>query len=135
MHKIKKEVLKMKVQLATGIYSEKKDTKDVVISHIRREVSQKGVRMYVMDCDIVLAKSKDETVIDRRVLYKTGETQMSEVRDALISYVADKLAKAGTAVTYVTEQTLLDTIGNDKVTLKADVYRSDRGNLIVSLLY
>jgi hypothetical protein len=125
----------MKVQLATGIYSEKKDTKDVVISNIRREVSQKGVRMYVMDCDIVLAKSKDETVIDRRVLYKTGETQMSEVRDALISYVADKLAKAGTAVTYVTEQTLLDTIGNDRVTMKADVYRSERGNLIVSLLY
>ena len=125
----------MKVQLATGIYSEKKDTKDVVISNIRREVSQKGVRMYVMDCDIILAKSKDETVIDRRVLYKTGETQMSEVRDALISYVADKLAKAGTAVTYVTEQTLLDTIGNDRVTMKADVYRSERGNLIVSLLY
>ena len=75
----------MKVQLATGIYSEKKDTKDVVISNIRREVSQKGVRMYVMDCDIILAKSKDETVIDRRVLYTTGETQMSEVRDALRS--------------------------------------------------
>ena len=125
----------MKVQLATGIYSEKKDTKDVVISNIRREVSQKGVRMYVMDCDIVLAKSKDETVIDRRVLYKTGETQMSEVRDALISYVADKLAKAGTTVTYVTEQTLLDTVEKDRVALKADVYRSDRGNLIVSLLY
>ena len=48
----------MKVQLATGIYSEKKDTKDVVISNIRREVSQKGVRMYVMDCDIVLARTK-----------------------------------------------------------------------------
>ena len=58
MHKIKKEVLTMKVQLATGIYSEKKDTKDVVISNIRREVSQKGVRMYVMDCDIVLARTK-----------------------------------------------------------------------------
>ena len=125
----------MSITMATGIYSEKKDTKDVVISNIRREVSQKGVRMYVMDCDIILAKSKDETVIDRRVLYKTGETQMSEVRDALISYVADKLAKAGTAVTYVTEQTLLDTIGNDRVTMKADVYRSERGNLIVSLLY
>ena len=125
----------MSITMATGIYSEKKDTKDVVISNIRREVSQKGVRMYVMDCDIVLAKSKDETVIDRRVLYKTGETQMSEVRDALISYVADKLAKAGTPVTYVTEQTLLDTVEKDRVALKADVYRSDRGNLIVSLLY
>ena len=125
----------MSITMATGIYSEKKDTKDVVISNIRREVSQKGVRMYVMDCDIVLAKSKDETVIDRRVLYKTGETQMSEVRDALISYVADKLAKAGTPVTYVTEQTLLDTVEKDRVASKADVYRSDRGNLIVSLLY
>ena len=125
----------MSTVLATGIYGNKKQVMDVVISNVHKDVSQKGMQMYVLDCDIILAKSKDETVIDRRVLYKTGETQMSEVRDALISYVADKLAKAGTAVTYVTEQTLLDTIGNDRVTMKADVYRSERGNLIVSLLY
>ena len=125
----------MGITLATGIYGNEKQIMDVVISNVRKDVSQKGVQMYVLDCDIILAKSKDETVIDRRVLYKTGETQMSEVRDALISYVADKLAKAGTPVAYVTEQTLLDTIKKDKVTLKADVYRSDRGNLIVSLLY
>lgn len=124
----------MSTILATGIYNERQ-TMNVVISHIRKDVSQRGVQMYVLDCDIILAKDKDETVIDRRVIYKTGETQMSEVRDALIGYVADKLAKAGTAVPYVTEQTLLDTVGNDKVALKADVYRSDRGNLIVSFLY
>ena len=52
----------MKVQLATGIYSEKKDTKDVVISNIRREVSQKGVRMYVMDCDIILARMRQSLI-------------------------------------------------------------------------
>ena len=125
----------MKVVTATGVYGNEKQVMDVVISNVRREVSQKGMQMYVLNCDIILAKSKSETVVDRRVLYKTGETQMSEVRDALISYVADKLAKAGTPVTYVTEQTLLDTVKKDKVTLKADVYRSDRGNLIVSLLY
>ena len=125
----------MKTTIATGIYGTDKETKDVVISHIKKEVSQNGKPMYVLACDIVLAKNKDEMVVDRRTLYKTGETQMSEVRDALIGYVANKLAKAGTPGTYVTEQTLLDTVGNNKVAWKADVYRSDRGNLIVSLLY
>ena len=86
----------MKVVTATGLYGTEKKVMDVVISNVRREVSQKGMQMYVLDCDIILAKSKDELVVDRRVLYKTGETQMSEVRDALIGYVADKLAKAGT---------------------------------------
>ena len=41
--------------------------------------------MYVLNCDIILAKSKDEKVVDRRVVYKAGETQMNEVRDALRS--------------------------------------------------
>ena len=86
----------MSTVLATGLYGEKKKTFDVVVSHIRKDVSQRGIPMYVMDCDIVLAKSKDETVIDRRVVYKTGETQMAEVRDSLIGYVAAKLAEDGT---------------------------------------
>ena len=125
----------MSTVLATGIYGEKKKTFDVVVSHIRKDVSQRGIPMYVMDCDIVLAKSKDETVIDRRVVYKAGETQMAEVRDALIGYVAAKLAEDGTEVPYVTESVLLETVKNDEVSLKADVYRSSQGNLIVSLLY
>ena len=125
----------MSTVLATGIYGEKKKTFDVVVSHIRKDVSQRGIPMYVMDCDIVLAKSKDETVIDRRVVYKTGETQMAEVRDSLIGYVAAKLAEDGTEVPYVTEEVLLETVKNDEVSLKADVYRSGQGNLIVSLLY
>ena len=132
MHK-KKGVIDM-MTIATGIYNERK-TFDVVVSQIRKDVSQNGKPMYVMTCDIILAKGKGETVVDRRTLYKTGETQMSEVRDALIGYVADKLAKAGTPVTYVTEDVLLETVKKDRVALKADVYRSDRGNLIVSLLY
>ena len=125
----------MSTVLATGLYGEKKKTFDVVVSHIRKDVSQRGIPMYVMDCDIVLAKSKDETVIDRRVVYKTGETQMAEVRDSLIGYVAAKLAEDGTEVPYVTESVLLETVKNDEVSLKADVYRSGQGNLIVSLLY
>ena len=125
----------MSTVLATGIYGEKKKTFDVVVSHIRKDVSQRGIPMYVMDCDIVIAKSKDETVIDRRVVYKTGETQMAEVRDSLIGYVAAKLAEDGTEVPYVTEEVLLETVKNDEVSLKADVYRSGQGNLIVSLLY
>ena len=122
------------ITLATGIYT-KRETKDVVVSNIRKDVSQRGIPMYVMNCDIILAKSKDETVVDRRVVYKTGETQMAEVRDALIGYVAAKLAEDGTEVPYVTESVLLETVKNDEVGLKADVYRSGQGNLIVSLLY
>ena len=119
---------------ATGIYKER-ETHDVVVSNIRKDVSQRGIPMYVMDCEIVLAKSKDETVVDKRVVYKAGETQMNEVRDALIGYVAKKLAEEGTEIPYITESKLLETVKNDEVNLKADVYRSGQGNLIVSLLY
>ena len=119
---------------ATGIYKER-ETHDVVVSNIRKDVSQRGIPMYVMDCEIVLAKSKDETVVDKRIVYKAGETQMAEVRDALIGYVAKKLAEEGTEIPYVTESKLLETVKNDEVNLKADVYRSGQGNLIISLLY
>ena len=119
---------------ATGIYKER-ETHDVVVSNIRKDVSQRGIPMYVMDCEIILAKSEDETVVDKRVVYKAGETQMAEVRDALISYVAKKLAEEGTEIPYVTESKLLETVKNDEVNLKADVYRSGQGNLIISLLY
>ena len=119
---------------ATGIYKER-ETHDVVVSNIRKDVSQMGRPMYVMDCEIILAKSEDETVVDKRVVYKAGETQMNEVRDALIGFVAEKLAKDGTEIPYVTEDVLLETVKNTEVNLKADVYRSGQGNLIVSLLY
>ena len=125
----------MSTVLATGIYGNKKQVMDVVISNVHKDVSQKGAQMYVLNCDIILAKSKDELVVDRRVLYKTGETQMNEVRDALIGYVASKLAKDGTEVPYVTESVLLNTVKDTEISLKADVYRSSQGNLIVSLLY
>ena len=125
----------MKTTIATGIYSPKKTTYDVVVSHIRKDVSQRGIPMFVMNCNIVLAKSKDEIVVDKRVVYKAGETQMNEVRDALIGYVASKLAKDGTEVPYVTESVLLNTVKDTEISLKADVYRSSQGNLIVSLLY
>ena len=120
--------------VATGIYNEKR-TYNVLVSNIRKDVSQRGTSMYVLNCDIILAENGDERVVDRRVVYKAGETQMSEVRDALISYVAAKLAEEGTEVPYVTEAVLLETVKNDEVSLKADVYRSSQGNLIVSLLY
>ena len=132
MHK-KKGVIDMKVT-ATGIYGEKKSY-DVAVSNIRKDVSQRGIPMYVMDCEIILAKGKDETVVDKRVVYKAGETQMAEVRDALIGFVAEKLAEDGTEIPYVTEDVLLETVRNTEVNLKADVYRSSQGNLIISLLY
>ena len=124
----------MKTTIATGVYSTRK-TYDVMVSNIRKDVSQNGRPMYVLNCDIILAKSKGERVVDKRVVYKTGETQMAEVRDSLISYVANKLAKDGTEVPYVTESVILETVKNDEVNLKADVYRSSQGNLIISLLY
>ena len=125
----------MKTTVATGIYSPKKTTYEVSVSNIRKDVSKKGIPMYVFNCEIVLAKSKDEIVVDKRVVYKAGETQMNEVRDALIGYVASKLAKDGTKVPYVTESVLLNTVKDTEISLKADVYRSGQGNLIVSLLY
>ena len=125
----------MKTTVATGIYSPKKTTYEVLVSNIRKDVSQKGIPMYVFNCEIVLAKSKNEIVVDKRVVYKAGETQMNEVRDALIGYVASKLAKDGTEVPYVTESVLLNTVKDTEISLKADVYRSSQGNLIVSLLY
>ena len=85
--------------------------------------------------DIILAENGDERVVDRRVVYKAGETQMNEVRDALINFVATKLAEEGTEIPYVTEDVLLETVRNTEVNLKADVYRSGQGNLIISLLY
>ena len=124
----------MKTTVATGVYVTRK-TFDVVVSNIHKDVSQRGTSMYVLNCDIILAKSKDEKVVDRRVVYKAGETQMNEVRDALIGFVAEKLAKDGTEIPYVTEDVLLETVKNTEVNLKADVYRSSQGNLIVSLLY
>ena len=93
---------------ATGIYKER-ETHDVVVSNIRKDVSQRGIPMYVMDCEIILAKSEDETVVDKRVVYKAGETQMAEVRDALISYVAKKLAEESMPFSF-TGWELLDTI-------------------------
>ena len=124
----------MKTTIATGVYVTRK-TYDVVVSHIRKDVSQRGIPMFVMNCNIILAKSKNELVVDKRVVYKSGETQMNEVRDALIGYVATKLAKDGTEVPYVTESVLLNTVKDTEISLKADVYRSTQGNLIVSLLY
>ena len=124
----------MKTTIATGIYNKRK-TFDVVVSQIRKDVSQNGKPMYVMNCDIRLAKREEEKVGDRRIVYKSGEPRMSEVRDALINYVAEKLAEDGTEVPYVTEDLLLKTVKNVEVTLKADVYRSSQGNLIISLLY
>ena len=55
---------------ATGIYKER-ETHDVVVSNIRKDVSQRGIPMYVMDCEIVLAQ--DETGVDKRVVGKAGK--------------------------------------------------------------
>ena len=124
----------MKTTVATGIYLKRKPH-NVVVSNIRKDISQRGMPMYVLNCDIILEESEDARVVDRRVVYKAGETQMAEVRDALVGYVAAKLAEDGTEVPYVTEDVLLKTVKNTNVDLEADVYRSSQGNLIISFLY
>ena len=48
----------MKTTIATGIYSPKKATYEVVVAQAtseRTSVSEKGTAMYVFNCDIVLA--------------------------------------------------------------------------------
>ena len=46
----------MKVVTATGVYGSKKEVMDVVISNVHKDVSQKGAQMYVLNCDIILAR-------------------------------------------------------------------------------
>ena len=119
----------MNITMATGIYSPKKTTYEVIISHISKDVSSTGRSMYVMNCDIILAESKDETVIDRRTLYKTGKLKPSWLKYESHREVANKLAKAGTT-TNVTEQRLLGTVKNNCL----HVYHSTPGKPIVSPL-
>ena len=78
-----------------GIYT-KRETKDVVVSNIHKDVSQRGTSMYVLNCDIILAKSKDEKVVDRRVVYKTGKKKPRWLRLGIPCEVDAKLAEDGT---------------------------------------
>ena len=114
------------------------DTYDLVITNLQRTVSKSsGKDMYVMDAYIILAyDEKEQTVIaDKRRLYKSGEFQMQEVRDALTSAVAQEIAKSGEKILFLTDEVLESTLRGKQVVISADVVRGSNGQLQITLLF
>ena len=114
------------------------DTYDLVITNLQRTVSKTSGRdMYVMDAYIVLAYDEEEKtlVCDKRRLYKSGEYQMQEVRDALTSAVAQEIAKSGEQILFLTDEVLESTLQGKQVVISADVVRGSNGQLQITLLF
>ena len=114
------------------------DTYDLVITNLQRTVSKTSGRdMYVMDAYIVLAYDEEEKtlVCDKRRLYKSGEYQMQEVRDALTSAVAQEIAKSGEQILFLTDEVLESTLQGKQVVISADVVRGSNGQLQSTLLF
>lgn len=127
------------VEVATPLHGYRAlDTYDLVITNLQRTVSKSsGKDMYVMDAYIILAyDEKEQTVIaDKRRLYKSGEFQMQEVRDALTSAVAQEIAKSGEQILFLTDEVLENTLRGKQVVISADVVRGSNGQLQITLLY
>ena len=114
------------------------DTYDVVITNLQRSVSKNsGNDMYVMDIYIILAyDEKEQTVIaDKRRLYKAGQFQMQEVRDALTSAVAQQLAESGEEILFLTDEVLENTLKGKQAEVTADIVRGSNGQLQITLLF
>ena len=114
------------------------DTYDLIITDLQRSVSKTSGRdMYVMDVYIVLAYDAEEhtLVCDKRRLYKSGEFQMQEVRDALTSAVAQEIAKSGEQILFLTDEVLESTLRGKQVVISADVVRGSNGQLNITLLF
>ena len=114
------------------------DTYDLVITNLQRTISKSsGNEMYVMDVYIILAYDKDEkTVIaDKRRLYKAGQFQMQEVRDALTSAVAQQLAESGEKILFLTDEVLENTLRGKQAVVTADIVRGSNGQLQITLLF
>ena len=114
------------------------DTYDLVITNLQRTVSKSSGRdMYVMDAYIILAyDEKEQTVIaDKRRLYKSGEFQMQEVRDALTSAVAKQLAESGEKILFLTDEVLENTLKGKQAEVTADIVRGSNGQLNITLLF
>lgn len=127
------------VEVATPLHGYRAlDTYDLVITNLQRTVSKSsGKDMYVMDAYIILAyDEKEQTVIaDKRRLYKSGEFQMQEVRDALTSAVAQEIAKSGEQILFLTDEVLESTLQGKQVVISADVVRGSNGQLQITLLF
>lgn len=114
------------------------DTYDLIITNLQRTVSKSSGRdMYVMDAYIILAyDEKEQTVIaDKRRLYKSGEFQMQEVRDALTSAVAKQLAESGEKILFLTDEVLENTLQGKQAEVTADIVRGSNGQLNITLLF
>ena len=126
------------VETASPLHGYRKlDNYDVVIKDLQRTVSKNsGKDMYVLDAYIILAYDKNEKTIiaDKRRLYKAGEFQMQEVRDALISAVARQLAKSGKKILYITDDILESTLEGKQAVVTADIVRGSNGQLNITLL-
>ena len=139
-----KEVLtwnndKCTVELASPLHGYRTlDTYDLIITDLQRSVSKTSGRdMYVMTVYIVLAYDKEEKtlVCDKRRLYKSGEFQMQEVRDALTTVVAKEIAESGEKILFLTDEVLESTLKGKQVVLSADVVRNSNGQLNITLLF
>lgn len=127
------------VEVASPLHGYRKlDNYDLVITNLQRTVSKNSGRdMYVMDAYIILAyDEKEQTIIaDKRRLYKSGEFQMQEVRDALTSAVARQLAKSGEKIPYITDEILENTLEGKQAEVTADIVRGSNGKLNITLLF
>lgn len=130
---------KCTVELASPLHGYKTlDNYEVVITDLQSTVSKSsGKDMYVMTAYIVLAYDTEEhtLVCDKRRLYKAGEYQMQEVRDALTACVAEQVAKSGEQILFLTDEVLINTLKGKQATVSADVVRGSNGQLQITLLY
>ena len=129
---------KCEVELATPIggYS-KLDDYDVILTDLQKSVSQSGNDMFVATIYIVLAYDADKKMLvtDKRRLYKAGEYQMAELRDALTLPITEELAKSGSDIKFITDDTLLSMLKNKEVVISADIVRGSNNQLNITLLF
>lgn len=126
------------VETASPLHGYKKlDNYDVVIKDLQRTISKNSGRdMYVMTMYVILAYDKNEkhVIADKRRLYKAGEFQMQEVRDALTSAVAKHLAKTGEKIPFITDEILESILDGKQAEITADIVRGSNGQLQITLL-
>ena len=126
------------VETASPLHGYRKlDNYDVVIKDLQRTVSKNsGKDMYVLDVYIILAydKEKKHVIADKRRLYKAGEFQMQEVRDALTLAVAKHLAETGKKIPYLTDEILENTLEGKQAEITADIVRGSNGQINITLL-
>ena len=122
------------IKLVTGIFGKEPKQYEVELSTLSREVSRAGNPMYKFNLDIFLGEEENTRFVDRRIVYKAGEFNRDEVRDALVDHIAAQSAEEGSAVTFITEDDLVK-YTKSPVKLTADIYKDSYGQLQVKLLY